>query len=463
MTEPLAAPELFKALVGLLFVAIGLVTTGLWSMVRQSRDRALLWFSVVAILYGLRLAGSSAPVQIVAGLSPRAWSYWFAGLSYVLLVPVGLLAGAHRGGGWRRTLWIYPSVAAAAAITGLAVDRMTATPGRATPLNQLLVLLGFVLMAAHVVPRWREAGRARLRPVLVAGAVFATLALYETFTDTALLSSADLEPLALLAFVVTIGHYSASRVFENEARLAAVASELAMATRIQQSILPQRAPDVRALSVAARYVPMSEVAGDFYEFVPLDASRFAVLVADVSGHGVPAALIASMVKIAVAAHAQHAHDPSRMLQAINQTFIGRFDSSFITAFYAVVDSAQRAVTYSSAGHPPALLVRRTGAIDLLSMGAMMLGFADVPYPEASVPFGPGDRLLIYTDGLTEACPASSEEFFGDRGLQQALVDGAPLPPQAFAELLLARAQQWAAGGGGALGDDLTFVVVDFDS
>ena len=94
---------------------------------------------------------------------------------------------------------------------------------------------------------------------------------------------------------------------------------------------------------------------------------------------------------------------------------------------------------------------------------MMLGFADVPYPQATVSFEPGDRLLVYTDGLTEAAPATSSEFFGDRALQRALEEGAGLGTHTFAELLLSRAQQWAAVAGGRLGDDLTFVVVDFES
>ena len=208
MTDPLAVPELLKTLVGMLFVAIGLVTAGLWSMARQSRDRALLWFAVFALLYGIRLAGGSAPVQIVTGVSPRAWAHCFAALSYVLLVPAGLLAVAHLGHGWRGTLRIFPFLAGAAAVAAIAIDLIVDNPGRAMPLNQLLVLLGFALFAVHVLPRWREGGRSRLRPMLVAGAAFATVALYETLTDPTLLSSTDLEPLALVALVVTIGHYS---------------------------------------------------------------------------------------------------------------------------------------------------------------------------------------------------------------------------------------------------------------
>ena len=443
-----------------MFVAIAGVSLALAAMTWRGGDRSLLWFAIFTMVYGLRMVGSSLAVQAASAIPQRVWDHFEAALSHVILVPAGLLAAAHLGRGWHDTLWLFPRFAAIVGVLSISVELVTDAPDRAMPLNRLLVLAGLVLVAVHVIPRWREASASRLRPVLWAAAVFAAFALYETFAPTRLLGRVDLEPLALLAVVAALGHYSASGVLANQARLAAVAAELATARRIQQSILPQSLPSVHELSLAARYVPMSELAGDFYDFIPLNASRIGMLVADVSGHGVPAALIASMVKVAVSAQSHHAGEPSRLLEAVNHTFLGRFDGSFITAFYAVIDTAAGAVTYSSAGHPPAFVVRASQRIESLPTGGLMLGFMDAPYPQDTAAFAPGDRLVLYTDGLIEAAAPHSGEFFGDRELPRALREGISLDTNAFADMLLRRAKDWTVSNGGTIGDDLTLLVAD---
>jgi sigma-B regulation protein RsbU (phosphoserine phosphatase) len=110
----------------------------------------------------------------------------------------------------------------------------------------------------------------------------------------------DAEPLGLLALLVSLGRVLAGRALQNEERLVELDKELEIARRIQTSILPQQMPGGPHWDIAARYLPMTAVAGDFYDFLVVDEDRLGILVADVSGHGVPAALIASMVKVAVA-------------------------------------------------------------------------------------------------------------------------------------------------------------------
>lgn len=460
MVEPVSAFELVDALLGAVFLAIGSVALGLSAMTRRTGEPTLFWFAIFAAMYGVRQTGSTPVVQTVSGLPDGIWSYWVSSLSYLILVPAGFLTAAVLGTGWRGTLRLYPRLAAGVAIVSIVFDLLTRDPGAAMPINRLLVALGFVLFAVHLVPRWRTAWESGTGAVLSAAAIFAVVALYETFAPASILPGFHLEPIALAAVIVAIGHYTAARVLASEARLAAVASELATARRIQESILPQGTPALHGLHIEARYVPMTEVAGDFYEFVRLDDSRVAILVADVSGHGVPAALIASMVKIAVASHAGHAAEPADMLEALSRTFQGRIEGSFITATYAVIDSSNGTVTYSSAGHPPALLMRRGGNIERLQAGAIMLGVVASEYPKDTSPFDVGDRLLLYTDGLTEAAPDAIGEFFGDVELDRTVRDGAQLSLSRSADLLLARVRQWARPKGGSLDDDLTFVMIE---
>jgi phosphoserine phosphatase RsbU/P len=142
-------------------------------------------------------------------------------------------------------------------------------------------------------------------------------------------------------------------------QLLSINHELEMARQIQLSILPRETPKIKGLDIAARYVPMSSVAGDFYDFIVVDEQHLGVLVADVSGHGLPAALIASMLKVALAAQFTHASDPARVLGGLNQTLWGKFSHHFVTAAYLFVDMEKNSMSYSAAGHPPLLLWHRS--------------------------------------------------------------------------------------------------------
>jgi sigma-B regulation protein RsbU (phosphoserine phosphatase) len=310
-----AAKELAEALLGTIFMAVGISAIALSAIRVRARDRSLLWFGVFAAVYGLRLMSHSSAIRDLMSLSPAFWDSWTTFLSYLILVPLALLAEAFIGRGWKDSIRLNVYAAAAAVVMCMAIDTATSRPGASMAINRALVVVVVPLVASHLLPRWRDAkGSVALGAVIWSAALFGLVASYETFTIGSIIDEdVDLEPFALLLFVCAVGYYAASRMFDTERRLSVLASELEMATQIQLSILPRDLPRVSGLTVAARYVPMTSVAGDFYDFHQLDATRLAILVADVSGHGVPAALIASMVKIAVAAQAAHAGEPGRVL------------------------------------------------------------------------------------------------------------------------------------------------------
>jgi serine phosphatase RsbU (regulator of sigma subunit) len=140
-------------------------------------------------------------------------------------------------------------------------------------------------------------------------------------------------------------------------QLLSINGELEMAREIQMSILPHEIPQIKGLEIAARYLPMTSVAGDFYDFIVIDEKHLGILVADVSGHGLPAALIASMLKAALSAQSAHACDPTRVLAGLNQSLCGKFKRHFATAAYAFVDMEKNSMRYAAAGHPALLLWR----------------------------------------------------------------------------------------------------------
>jgi serine phosphatase RsbU (regulator of sigma subunit) len=244
-------------------------------------------------------------------------------------------------------------------------------------------------------------------------------------------------------------------------QLLAIQKELETARQIQLSILPESVPRIAGLDIAARYVPMAAVAGDFYDFIVLDNKRVGILVADVSGHGMPAALIASMLKIALAAQAEHAFDPAKVLHGLNQTLCGKFQHHFITAAYAFVDMEKRTLTYAGAGHPPLLLWggASVGVRDISENGLFLGRFNFATYSSVEVPLAPGDWGLLFTDGISEATNPAQVEF-GTERFRQFLAGEQNTSADQFADRLLNELSCWSARRRGEdLDDDITIVAV----
>lgn len=244
-------------------------------------------------------------------------------------------------------------------------------------------------------------------------------------------------------------------------QLKEIQKELETARLIQQSILPEVLPNIEGLDIAARYVPMTSVAGDFYDFLTVDDKRLGVLVADVSGHGMPAALIASMLKIAFAAQCDHAADPARVLQGLNQALCGKFQHHYVTAAYAFLDMGKRTLTYAGAGHPPMLMWNAsTGTVRDVEENGLFLGKFDfAAYTSVEIPLAPGDWALLYTDGISETNNPDGVEFGSERlrPCLPAVQDGSA---DEFAIRLLRELDTWSARGKGEdLDDDLTLVAL----
>jgi len=239
-----------------------------------------------------------------------------------------------------------------------------------------------------------------------------------------------------------------------ERQLQAIRTELETARDIQLSILPREIPRFAGLDIAARYIPMTSVAGDFYDFLPVDEKRMGILVADVSGHGMPAALIASMLKIAFGAQTPHACDPPKVLAGLNQTLCGKFKTHYVTAAYVLIDMEKRTLNYAGAGHPPLLLRERSsGKTRAIVQNGLFLGyFPEAKYSAMEVAFGEGDLLALYTDGISEMMNASEEQF-GEERLKAFLDENADLPAAGLVDSLLQRLSLWSGRATGEEPDD----------
>jgi len=193
--------------------------------------------------------------------------------------------------------------------------------------------------------------------------------------------------------------------------------ELEMARKVQLALIPETLPRCPGLDMAMLYEPALPVGGDLLDVIPLGGDRVLVYMADAMGHGVPAALLMSVVHTAFhgaisTVPAGDSPSPAALLRDVNRTVIDLFETNYVTAVCVRIDLPDRRMTVSLAGHPPALLLRRgQGTVQRLSEGGIPMGIdRDAGYGDTAVPFEPGDVLLLYTDGIIEAAGPEHNQY-----------------------------------------------------
>jgi serine phosphatase RsbU (regulator of sigma subunit) len=267
-----------------------------------------------------------------------------------------------------------------------------------------------------------------------------------------------LDHIAFAVFLLSFEYSAIQIIYANERRLMSIEDELAVARRLQFSILPTSIPEVHNVRIAAAYQPMTAVAGDFYEFIPIDRQRIGFLVADVSGHGVPAALIASMIKVAMQSVVSCAHDPREVLRGLNRILFSQLHNQLVSAAYLWLDIENRKALYSAAGHPP-LLRWWDGKLEHVESNGLLFGvMADPDYPVCDLPIRSGDRFLLYTDGVIEPENAHGDSF-GDRKLEEVVRNNQSRSPSEMSDQLLSEIRLWQPAGLGQQ-DDITLIVID---
>ena len=257
------------------------------------------------------------------------------------------------------------------------------------------------------------------------------------------------------AFLCCLGYIAARKTLDRDQQLNSIQQELETARRIQLSILPTEFPAIENVAIAARYLPMTSVAGDFYEFLSSETA-LGVLIADVAGHGVPAALIASMVKIAVQSQLHCMEDPERLLDGVNQALCGNTQNQFVTAAYIHLDIARGMFRYSAAGHPPMFLLRAGQVHRITENGLVLALMPAAVFTATTQPLLSGDRLLLYTDGIVEATNSDEEEFGYER-LSDLLRMSETKSAEEAADQILSTVNSWSP----SQNDDLTIIVCDF--
>ena len=239
--------------------------------------------------------------------------------------------------------------------------------------------------------------------------------------------------------------------------------ELDLARKLQETIIPVRVPAVSGFEIEALYVPMSRVGGDFYDFVTADDGGLGVLVADVVGHGVPAAMIAAMTKIAFFQQKEHIRDPLTVLTGMDGQLLetGATRNNFLTAAYVYIDPQESVLYTANAGHPPVLISRaKDRQLHRLRPRGTVLGlFADHQPEFEQMPVEAGDRIVLYTDGVFE-CPNENQDWYGEDRFFELIESFNGSPPGELLKQLHQELSDWAGKSADGFEDDVTAVVID---
>ncbi|MBY0504116.1 MAG: SpoIIE family protein phosphatase [Bryobacteraceae bacterium] len=263
----------------------------------------------------------------------------------------------------------------------------------------------------------------------------------------------DLSLLTVLANIAAI-RIEQARLLEVEIAEAALLRDMEQAAELQRKLLPGAAPLLDGYLLEGYNLPCRTVGGDYYDFVPYSDGRLAILVGDVSGKGMPAALLMSSLQTAVHLLAEDSPEPLVMVNRLNRLLCAKkLGNRFVTFFFGVLDPSTGVLEYVNAGHNPPLLLRADGSLEELAATGMILGILTIAsYASAATQLGTGDRLVLFSDGITEAAPpADLDNEFGEARLSDLARSRVTM------EEISGQVLTWCAG---ETTDDLTLVIVD---
>ncbi len=240
-----------------------------------------------------------------------------------------------------------------------------------------------------------------------------------------------------------------------------IKKELAIARKVQEFIVPKVFPDILYPSISARYLPIEDLGGDYFDCFTLPDDKIALLIADVVGHGIPAALIMTMTKMIFQIYSSQYHSSSEILTVINRNIKKLLiEGQYITAFYIIYDNKNKQIAFTNAGHPKALYYRKSkNSILALDTNGLFLGISDSPgYEQKILNVSEGDRIFLYTDGITEI-KNMNNDIYGENKLARSIIRNSSLKGQVFCDAVISDLQAFAPIE--KRNDDIAFLCAEF--
>src|SRR5262249_5855435 len=303
--------ELAAIVIGITLLALGCVSTAAATL-RLRRSMTLVTFGLWCAMYGARVLAGVPTVRATLGGTLPQWQTFGAIVTYTINVPITVFVATLIGAGWRRSTWWLVAGVSAFAVIGIMTSLMSGRPGFLSAANSLVVLTVITVGLVNIIYVTMDRGmRTPLTdPVVMIGGLVVVLFVVNENLGEVAARGVNIEPIGVLVFILCLAYAVVRSVFRAEAEFAGVQRELETARAIQLSLLPGRIPKPFGLDVAVRYMPAAAVAGDIYDFIEIGPSCIGILVADVMGHGIPAALAASMAQLAFSLRTAVARGPA---------------------------------------------------------------------------------------------------------------------------------------------------------
>jgi sigma-B regulation protein RsbU (phosphoserine phosphatase) len=454
--------EVVDIVLGTIFLFIGATACAI-AAIRWGRGvRILVWLGVFSGMYGIqKLIQPLVALAVLPHALKSATPYVGTAVMYLLLVSALFAWRELSLGKLRLLLLLEIYIGLAIALVGIVTFVFGGPDDKWMFYNNLLAVFSMlVLFIVVLVPRLSKFLVITNHRVLTAATlIFAIEVLYTNLSSVLHYRVLPLvDSIGFAALLFSLGYVALEILFTNERRLLSIETELETARQIQASILPSDVPKLSRMRISAAYCPMTAVAGDFYWFIATDPNRAGFLVADVSGHGVPAALIASMIKVAMQSVVSRADEPASVLREVERVLSGQLHGQFVSAAYLWLDTESRKALYSAAGHPP-LLRWSQGKLESIESNGLIFGvLPECDYPVCEIAIATGDRFLLYTDGITEPENAKGESF-GDRRLEEVVRESQLSTPSELSDRLLLELRQWQPSSAPQQ-DDITLIVID---
>ncbi len=267
----------------------------------------------------------------------------------------------------------------------------------------------------------------------------------------------DLQVLMLLASQVAI-IIEKAMLHEQLVEKKRLEAQLEVARTVQLSLFPPRDPALEGFDISAYNFPTEEVSGDYYDFVQIYEDQIGLVIADVSGKGVPAALLMAFLRASLRAAIHIGYAANISMSKVNYLLWESIENhQYVTAFYGVLDATNKTLAYANAGHNPPLLIDAAGNGRFIERGELPLGmFKGARYYEYYLPLEAGQTLVLYTDGATEATSPEGEEYGRER-LEMIVREGRMKTAREMIDFIYEDVLEWTGGRGAT--DDITFVVV----
>ena len=271
-------------------------------------------------------------------------------------------------------------------------------------------------------------------------------------------SQTDIEFLSSLGNLAIISIENA-RLFREAIEKQKMEDELLIAREIQKGLLPDKLPFIKGFLTDAVNISSKQVGGDYYDLIPISATRYVIAIGDVSGKGTPASLLMANMQATIRALVPLDLSLSELTKRVNNLMCRNTGSDrFITFFWGIVDTEAKSLNYVNAGHNPPYIFRSNGTIDRLDKGGIILGVMQtmIPYEEDTVLLREGDVFLLFTDGVSEAMDKEGNEYGEDR-LEKVARESLKLPPDAILSNIVSSVKEHARDT--VQSDDITMIVI----